>query len=209
LGRSGWHIADFFHTYINGFIYNDVERCIEAEANHVVALALLSYTEFIGGLISGNLGKTGHTKENFEIALKYFPKQYREINSHISIQHIGDKGKPVLRRTGIYDVFRCGLVHEYFIKGHVLIYNNPDGHTDEHIGILGKEHEIEFPAETGLPSYTSKYLEFHINEYFRDFKSTVEKIIKLLLIDRDEKLLKGFHESLDRVRLRRIVVENT
>ena len=206
--RNDWHIADFIHTYIEGFIYNDIERCIEAEANHVVALALFSYTEFIGGLISGNLGK-GDAKGNFGRALKYFPEEYRKINSSIRIRYIDNKGKLKTHKTGIYDVFRCGLVHEYFIKGHVLIYNNPDGHTDEHIGILRKEHEMEFPSETGLPSYTSEYLEFHANEYFRDFKSAVAKILKLLLIDKDEELLEGFNESLDRINSRRIVFETT
>ncbi len=206
--RSFWHIADFIDTYIKGFIYNDIERCLKAEASHVVALALLSYTEFIGGLISGNLGKKGHAEKNFERSLKYFPEEYRKVNSSIQLQYF-DKGKPISRPTGIYEVFRCGLVHEYFIKRHVLIYNNPDGHADEHIGILRKEQIIEFPAETGLPPYPSIHLEFHTNEYFRDFKSAVGKIINLLPIDRDKKLLKGFHESLDRIRLRRIVVEIT
>jgi len=205
--RSDWQIADFFHTYIEGSIYNDIERCIKAEASHVVALALLSYTEFIGGLISGNLGKSSAT-ENFGRALKFFPEEYRKINSSIQLQYV-DRGKQITRKTRIYDVFRCGLVHEYFIKGHVLIHNNPDGHADEHIGILRKEHIIEFPVETGLPPYPSRYLEFHTNEYFRDFKLAVGKIINLLLIDRDEKLLRGFNESLDRIRLRRIVVEIT
>jgi len=208
LKRSDWHIADFIYTYIQGFIYNDIERCIKAKANYVVALALLSYTEFIGGLISGNLGKNGLAEKNFGRALEFFPEEYRKVNSSIQLQNF-DKGTQITRKTGIYDVFRCGLVHEYFIKGHVLIHNNPNGHTDKHIGILLKEHIIEFPAETGLAPYPSKYLEFHTNEYFRDFKSAVGKIIKLLLIDRDEKLLKGFNGSLDRIRSRRIVVEIT
>jgi len=168
---------------------------------------LISYTEFIGGLISGNLGKSSAT-ENFGRALKLFPEEYRKVNSSIQLQYV-DKGKLTTRKTGIYDVFRCGLVHEYFIKGHVLIHNNPDGHADEHIGILIKEHIMEFPVETGLPPYPSRYLEFHTNEYFRDFKLAVGQIIKLLLIDRDKQLLKGFNESLDRIRLRRIVVETT
>lgn len=171
-------------------------------------MALLSYTEFIGGLISGNLGKSSAT-ENFGRALKLFPEEYRKINSSIRIEYIDNKGKLITHKTGIYDVFRCGLVHEYFIKGRVLIYNNADGHTDEHIGILRKEHIIKFPAEIGMPPYPSRYLEFHTNEYFRDFKSAVGKIIKLLLIDRDEKLLKGFNESLDRINSRRIVFETT
>ncbi len=205
--RSVWHIADFIHTYIEGFIYNDIERCIKAEASHVVALALLSYTEFIGGLISGNLGKNGSATENFRRALKLFPEEYGKVDSSIQLQYV-DKGKLRTRKTGIYEVFRCGLVHEYFIKGHALIYNNPDGHTDEHIGILIKEELIEFP-ETGLDPYPSRYLEFHTNEYFRDFKLAVGKILKLLLIDKDEKLLKGFNESLDRISSRRIVIETT
>ncbi len=207
--RSDWHILDYFHTYIQGAIYPEIERCIQVGADNVVALALLSYTEYLGGLISGTLGLNGKSRLNFKKALEYFPTEYNDIDSSLNMEYTDENGKRQTKKKGIYDVFRCGLAHEYFIKGFPIIYNNPDGHTNEHIGILRKEHIIEFPVETGLRPYPSRYLEFHANEYFRDFKAAVGKIIKLLLVDRDEKLLKGFNESLDRIRLRRIVVEIT
>ena len=203
--RSPSLIVDFIYNHIQGSIYRDIERCIEAEASHVVALALLSYTEFIGGLISGNLGKKGHSEKNFKKALEFFPDKYKIINSSIQLKY-AEKGTQVTRNTSIYEIFRCGLVHEYFIKGHVIIHSNPDGHADDHIGILRNEQTIKFPSQTGLPPYQSVFLEFHTNEYFRDFKSAVGKIIKLLLIDQDTKSLKKVNESLDRIRLRRIIV---
>ena len=70
-----WRIIDYFNEFIFGFVYHDIERCIEAKANYIAALALLSYTEYIGGLISGNLGMKDKAKENFEEALKYFPDE--------------------------------------------------------------------------------------------------------------------------------------
>jgi len=113
LQRSKWQIIDYFHQFLFGFIYHDIERCIEAKANYVVALALLSYTEYIGGLISGNLGLKYKAKDNFDKALEYFPDEYRNINSTIQIEYEDDKGN-IKTDTGIYSLYRCGMVHEYF-----------------------------------------------------------------------------------------------
>ena len=202
--RSKEQIIDYFREFIFGFIYGDIERCIEAKANYVVALALLSYTEYIGGLISGNLGLRKKSPENFRKALEYFPKDYDDFDSSIKVEYKDDKGKTITE-TGIYSLFRCGMVHEYFIKGFAIIYNNPDHHTDEHIGILKKNYKIERPRALISPPYPNNVLEFHTNEYFRDFKLAVKKILKLLTVDKDQELLKGFNKSLDRLYSRKIL----
>ncbi len=203
--RTREEIIYHFHKFILGFIYHDIERCIEARANYVVALALLSYTEYIGGLISGHLGlkDKGIVQTNFEEALKYFPNEYKQVDSSIVIQYIDEDGQPILDKKGnpkqdkgIYRLFRCGMVHEYFIKGFLttMVNNNPDGYTKEkRIGI-----------ETVLED-SSKRLIFYTNEYFRDFKSAVDKIYKLLIVEENKELLAGFNKSLDTISSRRIL----
>ena len=74
-------IEKFFQEIIFGIIYPEIKRCIEDDVKYVTALALLAYTELIGGLVSGNLGLERKSGPNFNEALKYFPKVYLEIDS--------------------------------------------------------------------------------------------------------------------------------
>ena len=200
MGMSELSIDEFFKEFIFGFVYTDIERCIQAGANYVVALALLSYTEYIGGLISGNLCSRdrGIANVNFNTALEYFPKGYQDINSSLVVEYIDEKGK-FQRDCGIYSLFRCGMIHEYFIKGLGTVINDPKGrvHSDQ-IGI--SVLPVEMP--TGL---TEKYLLFHTNEYFRDFRSAVDKIFKLLTVEKDQALLKLFAQSIHRADSRRVI----
>ncbi|MBU2608244.1 MAG: hypothetical protein KKF26_02900 [Chloroflexi bacterium] len=197
--RSKEEIIDYFQEFIFGFIYHDIERCIEVQANYAVALALLSYTEYIGGLISGNLGEKKESENNFNRALKHFPHKYQGINKTLKAQYVGKNGK-LKTDTGIYKLFRCGMVHEYFIKGLGTIINNPDGQAAAHrIGIDVMEVKM-WP--TGL---TEKLIILYTNEYFRDFRLAVNNIYKKLIIDSDVKLLDGFNKSLDRINARKIL----
>ena len=196
--RTKEDIINHFQEFIFGFIYYDIEHCIEVRANYAVALALLSYTEYIGGLISGNLGLR-RSPENFRKALEYFPKDYDDFDSSIKVEYKDDKGKTITE-TGIYSLFRCGMVHEFFIKGRGTVINNPDGHAEAHrIGIEVMKVEM---FSTGVEE---KLLILRTNEYFRDFKVAVEKIYERLILDSDPKLLKGFNKSLDRIDARRIL----
>ena len=216
-------IKDHFDEFIFGFIYHDIDRCIRARANYVVALALLSYTEYLGGLISGNLGSKhkGIPSSNFKKALKYFPNEYDSIDLALKIEYPDKSGK-IQKDNGIYGVFRCGLVHEYFVKGLATINNNPDGHA---VGVrIGIEIKA-IPPEDPLYKVSQKRLLFRTNEYFRDFKLAAEKIYQelvtafdagqlsvgkgqfKLLTDLDVKslALKGFCDSLKMYSSRRIV----
>jgi len=197
-------IINHFHEIIYGFIFHDIQTCIQGRANFIAALALLSYTEYLGGLISGNLGVRTESKNNFNKALKYFPEEYLNVDSSLKIEY-QDKNGRVKPDDGIYAIYRCGLAHEYFIKGIATIYNNPDGPTRDHIGIVVAQHQIEWPEEYGIPPVTNKVLEFYTNEYFRDYRSAVNKFFKSLIVDKDATLLKAFNDSLDRVYSRRIL----
>ncbi len=197
--RSKEDIINHFQEFIFDFIYHDIEHCIEVRANYAVALALLSYTEYIGGLISGYLGLKNKSKSNFEEALKYFPKEYSDVNITLKVEYRDERGQ-IKSDTGIYGLFRCGMVHEYFIKGLGTVINNPDGHAEAHrIGVEVMKVEM---LSTGVEE---KLLVLRTNEYFRDFKVAVEKIYKRLILNSDPKLLKGFNKSLDRIDARRIL----
>jgi len=223
--RSRDDIKYIFEPFIFGFIYNDIERCIKAKANYVVALALLSYTEYLGALISGAIGSRGEGGRNFKKALSYFLKKYKQVNSSIVIRYVDKDRKPMLDKKGnpkqdteIYGLFRCGLAHEYFIKGLGKVNNNENGYADpRRIGI-----ELEnIPKNDTLYQISQKRFIFYTNEYFRDFKKAVGKVYHQLISDFDcnlksldpqdpkyspdfledskitSSLLKGFYQSLD------------
>ena len=63
-------IDHYFKEFVYGFVCGDIERCItEARANFLVALGLLSYTEFLGGLRTGDLGLLRKSRPNFNAGL--------------------------------------------------------------------------------------------------------------------------------------------
>ena len=120
------------------FIYSDIQReinlalasqnCIgnfflrrlinnSGGGNFIAALGLLSYTEFAGRLKFNKLKKNGDSvaSENF--------------NCFFDL--LGDDYKTFRKNHNVYDIFRCGLSHEYFIKKNFIIYmlgaRNPCG----------------------------------------------------------------------------------
>lgn len=186
--KSKEEIVDFFQTYIYGFIIRDIENCIKVAANYTVALALLSYTEFLGGLINGKLGTEGTSKINFNKALIYFPKAYK-IANNIVIEYT--LGKKTLRKVGLYEIFRCGLAHEYFINGMKLtcVWNNPSGFTAKHIGLKKKRGQLIF----------------YNNEYFRDFRKAMDKFYKELIVKNNIRLIRNFSTALNRLERRKLL----
>ncbi|OGO06635.1 MAG: hypothetical protein A2Y92_05360 [Chloroflexi bacterium RBG_13_57_8] len=225
--RSKDDIKDHFKTFIFGFIFTDINNCIQARANYVVALALLSYTEYLGALIKGKIGNSSGA--DFEATLKYFPIEYRSLKNALVIQYFDKNGNPLLdkngnpkKEKGIYGLFRCGLAHEYFIKGLGIVNNNENGYADpRRIGIELKDISPNEP----LYKISHKRFIFYTNEYFRDFQCAVNKIYKNLLDDFDadlksakktqgeylqdselnSALLKGFYKSLDMYSSRKII----
>lgn len=135
----------FFKEYVFGFIYNDIDRAIkDAKANFLVALGLSVYTEVIGGLITGHLHDSGWSKRNYQAFLPFLGPEYVELDKKIDL----------------YRRVRCGLVHEYFIKG-------------PHAMIAVKFDDSKYPGIV----YTEKldHITIAVEHYFRDFKSGVQK----------------------------------
>lgn len=133
----------------------DITRGIhQARANYLVTLGMLTYLEVIGGLITGDGGLIGKSRANFNAALAHMPPAYGAFQ--VTILRPGTT--PV---TGVYEILRCSLVHQYTPSETFMVYANPG-----HRAVAGR---LGFEWET-LPS-GSQRLAINANELLRDFKA--------------------------------------
>lgn len=107
--------------------------------NFLAAIGLLSYTEFAGKLKYNRKKKNGrdHTSENFNLFFDDLGPDYKQFRA------LG---------VNVYDIFRCGLVHEYYVKTNCTIY------------ICRNNHQIGIGKESG-----GKFF-FVVETYFDDFR---------------------------------------
>lgn len=197
-------ILSYWQGYIAGFIFSDVQKCIEATANFAVAQSLMSYTEFMGALIEGNLGETGHSHDDFNAFLQYF--SWNGDDNYYSNFKITYKEKPSAKEKSldIYTAFRCGLVHEYLPKLPSMIHNNPKPVND---GSGNMVYCIDGDAGIGWINHSGeKVLRFHNNAYFRDFKVAADKVFRQIFVQNDPLITANAEKSLKRIFTRELVV---
>ena len=150
----------FFKEYFFGFMYHDIDAAICGKANFLAALGLLEYTEFTGGLIIGELGKQKG----------YKPLKVR-FNAFFNDTYFGPEYGQL--QCQVYDVFRCGLAHEYFAKGPspIKMYNRP-------------------PQPCGIVEIQGQWV-FIVEKYYEDFKAGAGYYYnKLLVIKKNQPLNK-------------------
>ena len=149
------------YQQVRGFIYTDIQREINLAkmsenflgkfllkilikypggANFMAAMALLCYTEAVGRIITGNGNKP---KINF---LEFFEK-------------LGPEYKSFKDSYDVYDIFRCGLAHEYYVKKNCTIY------------MLSRK----VACGVGIDK-TKKYY-FVVERYFEDFKEAFDNLL--------------------------------
>lgn len=87
-------IEGFWREYIDGFIFNDLDNCVRAGANYLVALGEMCYIDFLGKLMTGEEG----SKRNFRTFMMAYLPLYSE---------------PAFFEDMCVE-FRSGLVHAYF-----------------------------------------------------------------------------------------------
>ena len=100
-------ILHAFDDHVFGAMRAEIDWAIRGEAANLAALALVAYTEFLGGIVTGDLGRQGCSGSNFRAFLPYLGPDYKAL---------------ARRGVDIYDRVRCGLAHEYFIKGESTIW---------------------------------------------------------------------------------------
>lgn len=151
--------ADYLQ--VKEFIYSDIRReiCLGKISNGIVgrnflklilgssgggnfiaALALLCYTEFAGKLITKKDDPVG----NFNL---FFDK-------------LGSGYKDFRKSHNVYNIFRCGLAHEYYVKRSCTI------------AMLNSK------SIRGISLEGSKYY-FVVEKYFEDFKTAFDALDEL------------------------------
>ncbi len=90
-----------FDKYILGWMRQDIDTALGCQANKLAALGLVTYTEILGGLRTGNLGDDTRNQANFNSFFEYLGKEYQKLISG---------------NADIYHRIRCKLVHNYFLE---------------------------------------------------------------------------------------------
>jgi hypothetical protein len=140
---------------IKEFMFSDLDKTIElvhsdkGAPNFMLALVLCSYTEFWGKLML----PSGKDKECFEAFFRKLGTKYEEVMNDPN--------------TNIYGRIRCGLVHEYLVKG------------SSKIVIEGGDCGITYNNKTRIYTfYIRRYLEdfkFAVNIYFHELRTNLHK----------------------------------
>lgn len=154
-----------FDTYFGkqlSFMYAGINATIKKiETGFSCALLLSSYTEILGGLANGTLRDYRAAQKNYEAFLPYLGEKYVALDKHIRIEH-----QDTLRH--LYGAVRSKLVHEFSPRESYFI-NLTEYPNDDRIGL----------------EVFGNHLNFHLQEYYRDFKKGVEKYRDDLRIDDD------------------------
>ena len=165
------HAILFFNRYFGtqlSWIYAGIESTMKKESAHSCALLLSTYTEVLGGLVTGNLRERGETKKNFVAFLPYLGDYYVDLHKKIDL----------------YNTVRSKFVHEFSLRPSYLIRVN-EKTTDikglesinNHLNFNIREYYRDF--KKGVENYKKSLVDS--NELFalfiyalaiRDFSST-------------------------------------
>ena len=157
-------IYDLFFEHQVKLMYAGIENTMEKkETLYTCALALSTYTEVMGGLVTGNLRKRNNSNSNYTAFLTYLGKRYVNLNDKLKEQ-----------KSSIHEIIRSKLVHEFALReSHVIM--NSEKPSEDKIGI-----EISF--------FNNQITQIGIfvKEYYRDFKNGVKKYYRDLAVSAHE-----------------------
>lgn len=163
-------VEEFFRQYVLGFMWHDVEATIKAKANYGAALMLMSYTEALGGLSDGTLGVLNGAGVRFRHGLSLM--KWKGDAAHYSMKFLLTEGSGAPKSVGLWEVFRCGLAHEYFAKGLVTVINDDGPENPRAVGAdlpgIGWCHWQGKEKPTSLGFFT--------NAFYRDLRDAFDAL---------------------------------
>jgi hypothetical protein len=166
---------NYLDTFRKFIINNDIPAAINGNANYLAALGLSAYTEIMGGLYCGDL-KGELRKHYLSFIQDFFPPDYMKVDGDLNSAG-----------TGLYNIVRNGLTHEYFIKGFSkIVMDSPVGQTP----LCGITYNKQ----------SSSQIVFYVNQYFTDFKNAFEQYYEQLKNDTSGSMLKNFENALDSIK---------
>lgn len=195
----------FFNTYIfdgneSGFIFHDLRISLDANLNYLTSLGLMCYTEFLGGLMpklkdEDKIKGMDHRKFNRFL--------HRLDSPSHRYKHLDDVFMKSLN-TSIYKMFRCGLVHEYFIKPiHIIDSENKKKYLlNTAIAKSAKPKDV-----IAFGQMPDGRIAMANEQYLRDFRKLLVEWRQLLFEKNDEVWIKAFEHG--RGRNIQIFIEET
>lgn len=203
------YINNFFEKYIHGFMLNDINKAKQkpSSANYLVAQGLMVITEFFGGLITGNVGIRGQSEENFMAGLQRMEfdfnnnsDYYYKFTLEIRERNINRELK-AFETVNAYKLIRCGLLHEYFIKGNGSWVINNDTAS---IHIVGSDEDEDKPTPGFWYDSKERVIKFHVDAYSRDLIRAINNYKDTLLVEKDLELIEKFIKAIENLEKRRI-----
>jgi hypothetical protein len=147
-------VDNFFREYVTGFMFADVQREIvrardgQDAGNFLCALALLCYTEILGGIQRNTLASR-NGRQNFECFFRELGPCYGQLL---------DSG------IDVYGLFRCGMAHEYLIKGRATV------------------SMLKGVEPCGIAVAPNGHYYFTVERYFEDFQAAALRVQAQLMI---------------------------
>ena len=133
------NLAKISENFIGKFLLKTLIK-YPGGANFMTAMALLCYTEAAGKIITGN---DNEARANFLVFFEKLGPEYLSFKaSH-----------------NVYDIFRCGLAHEYYVKKNCIIY------------MLSRK------AACGVGIDKTRKYYFVVEKYFEDFKKAFDNLL--------------------------------
>ena len=195
---SAQEVDEFFEQYVYGFILADIEREIafaksglqvegnsrlySGGGNYLCALGLLCYTEFMGAIYLRTFDKTPH--QLFNAFFYLMGPSYKAFDEQLGKRPSMSNPK---RKLSVYEVFRCGMAHEYFIKrngvigmlsGCVNMYATIDG---DKPALGGGPSVLIGPVQYGIGMFDDGKYFFVVEQYYKDFADTCRKVYDTIM----------------------------
>lgn len=165
------YLIDSFFDYQVKWMYAGIEATMaKKESLYTCALALSTYTEIMGGLVTGGLQDFTKPSKNYEAFLPYLGQKYIELDNLIKTQYSD-------RLRSLYGSVRSKLVHEFSLRESHGIWMYEKAHDDQ-IGLELIRNKTEIAEAIQI--------NFRIPEYYRDFKNGVTKYYNDLKISSDQ-----------------------
>ncbi len=125
------------------------------------------------------------------LSLTYFGRfSCPNFLSHLIFKELGSGYQEFLEDCNVYDVFRCGVAHEYFGKRDCTIYmlNSPGpmivrGNMEWYQGgasLMIQDVELERPLEIGIGRAPNTHYYFVVEKYYQDFHSACTRLLQEL-----------------------------
>jgi hypothetical protein len=165
---------------IRTYMFNDIQAAIDGNANYLAALGLSTYTENLGGLYCGNLKKNLGTNY-ISFINDFFPPCYQQVDSQLLTSGKASSKHP------IYEIVRCGLVHEYFMKAESIV--TIGGASKATCGIMydiSKNPSLIFVVDKYFDDFKNAF-----NNYYKDLLGTSNKAPNIVLQGKFDDAIKG------------------